>query len=487
MLSQNDFQVQIKRIKRLLWVKQCLITSINTGAIFLIFYLILMGVQYLPISMIRKTHNLYPYLLLLAIAISFLFSWIKGEKLQTSLINLDQHFGYKDCLSSAYEKYQHDKKSPFFPYLIHHAVGYLQKLKLKHIIPMQVVSVQLWLIGILTLFILLFMILPIPGLRSQSISHQKVVHTMNQTIENYIQKKDKKISHNMEKHKKKYFDEIHRLVKSYHQRALPNPVFKQKMGSLLDEISSDQKKWHAELGKQLENYNLQGVGGAPAVNQMLLAIGDLDKLREAMNKVFKDGIPEPLNNLLEKMESSQELKNLVQGLTNTAISEKDASENSSDALTKGDKQSDPNDQSLADQANNVANETGKGRDNSEIKSNKNDPSQSGNANDADADGQGTGSYSVGKGKGKSDKPTSPLSFNKNNGPVYNDRTASAPAKTYNMHIRSLTEIGTARTPEEEITRVYRREVESILEKEELPRNYRHYIKNYFLSIGYRGK
>ena len=61
--------------------------------------------------------------------------------------------------------------------------------------------------------------------------------------------------------------------------------------------------------------------------------------------------------------------------------------------------------------------------------------------------------------------------------------ASSPAKAYLIHIRALTDMGEARLKEEEIFRTYRKEVESILQKEDIPLNYREYIKNYFISIG----
>jgi hypothetical protein len=68
-----------------------------------------------------------------------------------------------------------------------------------------------------------------------------------------------------------------------------------------------------------------------------------------------------------------------------------------------------------------------------------------------------------------------------------DKLASSPAKTYLIHIRALTDMGEARVKEEEIFRTYRKEVESILQKEDIPQNYREYIKNYFISIGMNTK
>jgi len=60
---------------------------------------------------------------------------------------------------------------------------------------------------------------------------------------------------------------------------------------------------------------------------------------------------------------------------------------------------------------------------------------------------------------------------------------SSRAKSFLIRIRALTDIGEARLKEEEIFQTYRKEVESILQKEDIPMNYREYIKNYFFSIG----
>jgi hypothetical protein len=61
----------------------------------------------------------------------------------------------------------------------------------------------------------------------------------------------------------------------------------------------------------------------------------------------------------------------------------------------------------------------------------------------------------------------------------------APSKKpeYNAPIRTVTTIGAANVPEEDVMRVYERELESILQKEDIPLNYREYIKTYFMSIG----
>ena len=56
-----------------------------------------------------------------------------------------------------------------------------------------------------------------------------------------------------------------------------------------------------------------------------------------------------------------------------------------------------------------------------------------------------------------------------------------------MHIRSLGAIGESRLKEDNILRTYQQEIESILQKENMPLNYREYIKQYFISIGLKAQ
>ena len=92
--------------------------------------------------------------------------------------------------------------------------------------------------------------------------------------------------------------------------------------------------------------------------------------------------------------------------------------------------------------------------------------------------------SITAGRGKADgSQYAPYQMQDSSGPTLEDHTIPSKKSEYNIHIRSVTSIGNATVPEEEVTRSYQREVESILQKEEIPVNYREYIKNYFISIG----
>jgi len=76
---------------------------------------------------------------------------------------------------------------------------------------------------------------------------------------------------------------------------------------------------------------------------------------------------------------------------------------------------------------------------------------------------------------------------KSKGPGIKDKIISPQANNYLMHIRSLGAIGESRLKEDNILRTYQQEIESILQKENMPLNYREYIKQYFISIGLKAQ
>jgi hypothetical protein len=92
------------------------------------------------------------------------------------------------------------------------------------------------------------------------------------------------------------------------------------------------------------------------------------------------------------------------------------------------------------------------------------------------------SVSAGRAQSKAENESS-HELEKAPGSVSQDKMRPSPAKSYLIQIRALTDIGEVRLTEEEVFQTYRKEVESILQKEDIPINYREYIKNYFISIG----
>ena len=93
-------------------------------------------------------------------------------------------------------------------------------------------------------------------------------------------------------------------------------------------------------------------------------------------------------------------------------------------------------------------------------------------------------FSSAAGRAPSDgKKKSTDDLAKSSGIGTQDKMKSSQGDNYLIQIRSLTAIGESKLEEKDIIRTHRKEIEGILQKEDIPLNYRGYIKNYFISIG----
>ena len=91
-------------------------------------------------------------------------------------------------------------------------------------------------------------------------------------------------------------------------------------------------------------------------------------------------------------------------------------------------------------------------------------------------------FTAGREKAKGDSKA-PYELESPETPVVKDKGVSGRGDGYTTYVRSLPAIGRAGLKEEDIIRAYQKELENVIRKEEIPRPYREYIKQYFLSIG----
>ncbi|MCP4107544.1 MAG: hypothetical protein GY749_18705 [Desulfobacteraceae bacterium] len=92
----------------------------------------------------------------------------------------------------------------------------------------------------------------------------------------------------------------------------------------------------------------------------------------------------------------------------------------------------------------------------------------------------TGTAGQAKSTGKTKRPSK---LTKSKGRLLKEKGVISKGDQYAVHIRALPVPGKAVQGQENVFRPYKQEIESILKKEDIPLNYRIYIKNYFLSVG----
>jgi len=285
------------------------------------------------------------------------------------------------------------------------------------------------------------------------------------------------------------------LVKKLEEREMTQTELEKSVDDILKEVQGTKMRLTKDLSSKL--LDLNNIGNLPIREIPLprrLSANDLRELREKLNEMFDNQVPESLEYDLDRLEEQQELEELLERIRSEIeaenIKESTLDEEQETAQDEGDSE----EEGEAD----TNNDTGDNQDPSDSERGEDEQ----NSSEADfgwrrgrgIDGESEDSYgqlddeegdsSVGHTRGD-DTRQSPYELERSERSIIQDKMIATPKDEFNVHIRTLTTIGDSTLPEEDITRTYQQEVEEILQKEDIPLNYREYIKNYFISIGLR--
>jgi len=268
--------------------------------------------------------------------------------------------------------------------------------------------------------------------------------------------------------------------------------FEQRFAALdtfLQEVQGEQTRLANELAARLDSAAIKELPIQKIPDPANLSSNQLEKLKGLLNRTLNNRMPDSIN---QNIESLQELDSIEKLLTRIMGDFKDGRSLSDDSAEAAGNEKRAA-QSTATHENSPddrksSNPNGHLSDHSRSSAGRTELPSSGNLQKhvddlQDGIGQLEGS-SASAGRAKSEeKSGSRTELEKTPGSTIPDKMLSSQAKSYLIHIRALTDIGEARLKEEEIFKTYQKEVESILQKEDIPMNYRTYIKKYFFSIG----
>jgi hypothetical protein len=258
----------------------------------------------------------------------------------------------------------------------------------------------------------------------------------------------------------------------------------------LKEIQSEKIARAGDLIEELGLNDIEDVSVEQIRQSGRLSAFQLRKLNELVNRMFDDQIPRSVSEELSDLDRHRRmeayLEQIIEELENDRF-QRIAPKGTAQKRSEGTVPGRAGDQKKPDKADSL---TTSGKNPA-----ADPPGQSTGADrtggggddgreDPDSESLGQGPSSAGRGKSQDSSESShepdPLK-----GPGIQDKTATARRSELSVLIRSLTDEGVAKTQTHPVIRAYRRSVESILQKEDIPLNYRKYIKNYFLSIGLR--
>ena len=489
MHGETLFSSQIAKIRRRLVIRAFHGLLLNATLVFLFFSILLYVIQLAGIT----DHTTDGGWQFICVGLSLLVGLIIGlsakPNLKNSLIEIDRRLAFRDRLSTAYEYFRFHPDNEYTGLLIQDAAAKLRPFKMQHIMPIRLSRLHLVTAVLLLIYIFLYLGgLNIIGNRLNYRGIEKIENAAK-LLKNYSvhQIDNKKVKH--PKIRSSYAKKIEEFSRSLDDNTKSFKQHLQAVHQFREEVQGERARLTDELASKLGSAGIRTVPIQKFSTSSNLSADQLAKLKGFLNKTLKTPIPGSIDRNIEMLQELDSIEKLVSRIIKNLEDNRSMTENSDEAAgiarqvsppadsnetrPDGAKENYP-DQQLSDPGR-TAISPDKSPDSHKSRSGEDSPGQEMGRSDA---------FSAKAGRATSDaEKKSSDELQNSEGVLTHEKIGPSPAKNYLIQIRALTEIGEAHQSPEEIFRSYRKEVESILQKEDIPPNYREYIKNYFLSIG----
>ena len=436
---------------------------------------------------IERTSSFYLLCSFIALLAAASLLFIKKQPLSHLLIEMDDRFDLHDRLSTAYEYQRVEKESLLSASLMQDAVRSLKRFSMKELLPLNLSRLYLilLLVGMLNL-LLLFAEKPV----FDTTSIRDLQETEPDRENDKVQKpgestqRDKKLQE--EEKDASGYRRLREKIEELRQQTLSPQQRTEKIQGALQEVQGMQENLSEASPAENGSTNLENLPIRQVPLQRKTMMANLQTLEDILQRMLSENgsgsdttqelsaqLQEQLSELLEKLDGRQFDSSQEEKGADVNDDTQGSGASSSESSDKKEAQDGEQESGSGDENDDQNRSTRRGGGMADIE-------QEGEMNDSRQQSDGSRA-SVESGVSTEESPPSAPETSGN--PIVQDKIRTAEQEQYNVHIRSVTEIGKARLPEEDLTRPYRREVESILQQEDMPLNYREYIKNYFLSIG----
>ena len=425
----------------------------------------------------------------ISLTAALLFAVFRRNNLQNILIDIDTRLKLQDKLTTAYEYQRDGKKSDLLVLLLEDAARQLHQLEIKHMAPAKFSLAHLAVVLLLLINVGLYTSHLWGPHPRPTYTDQKLLEKSRTLLQNYTQSRIGGKPLNKLGAEQAYARQLEQLLKRLDDPALNQDSLSASLNTLRNEIQAEQARLADELGAKLDALKSEGVSVESIPEAEEFSSHKIQKLKKLLKGTLDNELPDSLNQDIETFQAFSSMEKLLSQIIEdlkendsipeeVAKSQPDKTQTSKHAKDRSENRKDGQHPESGDGMSN----TKQGR----VDTTR--PSASDQFQDSDGDGAAdTGlhdEYDLSAGHAKSfQQKKSPGEIEKSTGPGIQDKLSSASEKKYRVHIRSLSTFGESKMQEENIVQTYRQEIESILQKEEIPLNYREYIKHYFISIG----
>ena len=489
MSIEASFVIQIAKIKRRIAIQAMHRVLLHVSLIFLGISAFLLIRPIAGLTIYYFKGGWYFVLIGLSLSAALFIAFVTRSNLLNVFIEIDHRLGLQDRLSTAYEYLKSGQQTEFVDLLMNDAAARLQQFSLGQLVPARFSRLYPAAIILLIINVLLYsgIFLP-PGYKSTSRDLEKIENA-GKMLQNYMIGRVDDQPDRQSKSQSEYARKLKQFSNRFNDSMKPARQRIAALNGFLKEVQGEQARLANELGTRLDSADIKDLPVQNIPDLANLSSNQLEKLKAFLNKMLNNRIPDSISQKIESLQELDGMEKLLSRIIDELNIDRPAADDPAAAADPKGQSSQPTgdpDNSSGDRtpANSIHQYSARSGS-TDNQSNHPGSAQSRPKDDDPADGMnepGGKSTSAGRAKSNTESRSS-YQIDKSPGTATQDQPASVRAKNYLIHIRALTDIGEARLKEDEIFQTYRREVESILQKEEIPQNYREYIKNYFISVG----
>ena len=489
MSGKISFVSQIAKIKRRIVIQAIHRMLLNASLIFLSIstFLIILTKAGITDYYIMATWYFVPSGISLSAAL--LIGLVRKRNLLNVLIEIDGRLKLQDRLSTAYEYLKLKTQTEFSELLMNDAAAKLRQIDNQQLVPAGFSWLHMLVIILLIINIFLYSSIFSPLELTSTHPELRKIETAGKLLKDYTIRRIDNKAVRKPKPQSVYAAKLEQLSNQFNDSARSFEQHVAALDSFLKEVQGEQTRLANELGGRLDSAAIKELPSLKIPDATNLSHRQLEKLKEFLDQTLNNRMPDAISRNIESLMELDAIEKLLSQIVDDLKDGRSMIDDSNESAGNEEWMSQTTETfENSPDGPNKPNPDGQFSDDSRSAADRSDQPGSGklqrdghDLQDGMAHPEG---YSDSAGSGPSNAENkSSYEPEKAPGAAIPDKMASSRAKSYLIHIRALTGIGEARLKEEEIFQTYRKEVESILQKEDIPMNYREYIKNYFISIG----
>jgi len=489
MNAETFFLSEISKLKRRVIVKTVQRTLLNAALTFLGICPIVFLIKKAGFLESGAYDSWVIFLIGFSLFVGVLTAYLQKKGFLAFLIDIDTRLKLKDRLSTAYEYQKFGEKTDLSDLLMADATDTLHHLGTRKLFPLKFSFVDLGLILLILINMALYSSDYLWSGNNSMHPNQNKLEKISTLLRNYSESRIESQKEKKTRQPNVYTRELENLSRKLQEGSISRDQVFTTLNRFLKDVQGKQTRLANALDTQLATAKIEEMPVLKIPTLQNLSASNLEKLKMLLHKLPNNQIPDSVHRDIETLQELHRLETLLSQIID------DINEDTfrNEALTESDRHQTPGSQYLND-LKNARDDNQRSKIPAKFSSprpDREDPNQQPGSDQSQGAGRDLGKefgsrdgYSSLAGRGKSSgKKKSSTEIEKLSGPGTQDEMIPSQMQNYLIHIRSLTAIGESRIKEGDIMRIYRQEIEGVLQKEDIPLNYREYIKQYFISIG----